>query len=242
MAGKTSVFDNGGYIGRKATFGERISTSVVTSGLVLYLDAGNTASYPGTGTTWTDLSGSANNSTLTNGPTFGSGAFTFDGTDDYGTLTPAKLPTGTTDRTIMAFVKTPTSWSEVLLHVIHWGNTAQDQAFGLAVDNTGKLNTHPWVGYPTQGTVAVNTNYCLAVSYGNTGTLHKFWINGVSQGAGVSRAINTGTGDARIGSRITGAEDWGPGGVIHVILVYNRVLTDAEITLNFNAFRSRQGL
>jgi hypothetical protein len=34
--------------------------------LLLYLDAGNSASYPGTGTTWTDLSGNGNNGTLTN--------------------------------------------------------------------------------------------------------------------------------------------------------------------------------
>ena len=44
---------------------------VVTDGLVLALDAGNTKSYPGSGSTWTDTIGS-NNGTLTNGPTFGS--------------------------------------------------------------------------------------------------------------------------------------------------------------------------
>ena len=43
------------------------SLNIVTSGLVLNLDAGNTASYPGTGTTWTDLSGNGNNGTLVNG-------------------------------------------------------------------------------------------------------------------------------------------------------------------------------
>ena len=37
---------------------------IVTDGLVLALDAGNTKSYPGSGTTWTDLSGQGNNGTL----------------------------------------------------------------------------------------------------------------------------------------------------------------------------------
>jgi hypothetical protein len=40
---------------------------IVTDGLVLALDAGNPKSYPGSGTTWTDLSGNGNNGTLVNG-------------------------------------------------------------------------------------------------------------------------------------------------------------------------------
>lgn len=40
--------------------------SLVTTGLVLNLDAGNSGSYAGTGTTWTDLSGRGNNGTLVN--------------------------------------------------------------------------------------------------------------------------------------------------------------------------------
>jgi hypothetical protein len=60
---------------------------IVTNGLVLNLDAAKVDSYPGTGTTWRDISGNNNNGTLTNGPTLtGSGknlAITFDGTNDY---------------------------------------------------------------------------------------------------------------------------------------------------------------
>jgi hypothetical protein len=65
---------------------------VITDGLVLGLDAANTRSYGGSGTTWTDLIGS-NNGTLINGPVFtqepkqepfgGAGAVYFDGTGDY---------------------------------------------------------------------------------------------------------------------------------------------------------------
>ena len=59
---------------------------IITNGLVLYLDAANRNSYPGSGTTCTDLSGNNNNFTLVNGPTFSSGNMgniVFDGTDDY---------------------------------------------------------------------------------------------------------------------------------------------------------------
>ena len=61
------------------------SPRIVTDGLVFCVDPANARSYPGTGTTLTDLKGS-NNGTLTNGPTFSSdnrGVFTLDGTDDY---------------------------------------------------------------------------------------------------------------------------------------------------------------
>jgi hypothetical protein len=63
---------------------------VITDGLVLFLDAGNNRSYPGTGTTWTDLSSTAITGSLTNGPTFSSingGAIVFDGTNDYVDIT-----------------------------------------------------------------------------------------------------------------------------------------------------------
>jgi hypothetical protein len=40
---------------------------IVTSGLVLALDAGDRNSYPGTGTTWYDISGNGNNGTISNG-------------------------------------------------------------------------------------------------------------------------------------------------------------------------------
>ena len=54
-------------------------------GLILVLDAGNTKSYPGSGTTWSDLSGNGNDGTI-NGATHTSGTggyFDFDGSNDY---------------------------------------------------------------------------------------------------------------------------------------------------------------
>jgi hypothetical protein len=62
------------------------SPKIVTDGLVLALDAANVKSYPGSGTTWKDLSRGGNNGTLINGPTFNSangGSIVFDGVNDY---------------------------------------------------------------------------------------------------------------------------------------------------------------
>lgn len=63
--------------------------NIVKNGLVLWLDAANTKSYPGSGTTWTDMSGNNRNFTLVNGPTYNSangGSIVFDGTNDIATL------------------------------------------------------------------------------------------------------------------------------------------------------------
>ena len=62
-------------------------------GNALDFDAGNTNSYPGSGTVWYDLTSNNNDATLLNGPTYstaGGGSFTFDGTNDY-----AYIPTVT---------------------------------------------------------------------------------------------------------------------------------------------------
>jgi hypothetical protein len=60
-----------------------VNNNVVTSGLLLYLDANDKLSYPGTGTVWYDLSGNNANGTLINSPTWNSnGYFTFDAIDD----------------------------------------------------------------------------------------------------------------------------------------------------------------
>jgi len=65
--------------------GVAYNSRIVTENLVLCLDAANTKSYPGSGTTWTDLSGRGNTGTLVNGVGYSSsnrGALTFDGTND----------------------------------------------------------------------------------------------------------------------------------------------------------------
>ena len=53
--------------------GQSQATGIVTQNLVLHLDASNASSYPGSGTTWTDLSGANRNATLQSGMTYSSG-------------------------------------------------------------------------------------------------------------------------------------------------------------------------
>lgn len=57
--------------------------NIITSSLQLYLIASNTSSYTGSGTTWTDLSPNAYNTTLVGSPTFNTTHFNFDGSVQY---------------------------------------------------------------------------------------------------------------------------------------------------------------
>ena len=68
--------------------------SIVMDGLKLWLDASNPLSYPGTGTTWYDLSGNGNDGTMLNGVTPLSNAMQFDGVNDYVTA-PVLVPSRT---------------------------------------------------------------------------------------------------------------------------------------------------
>jgi hypothetical protein len=82
---------------------------IVSNCLVLSLDAAKRDSYPGTGTTWNDISGNRNNGTLTNGPTFNSGnggSIVFDGTNDY---VQTNYDAALTDFTACVWFKVPDS-------------------------------------------------------------------------------------------------------------------------------------
>ena len=71
------------------------SPKIIRDGLVLCLDAANPKSYPGTGTAWTDLSGSGNNGTLVNGPVYSSangGSIDFDASNDSSSLSSSIIP------------------------------------------------------------------------------------------------------------------------------------------------------
>jgi len=93
--------------------GVTYNNRIVTDGLVLCLDAASKRSYPGTGTTWTDLKG-GNNGTLTNGPTFDTGnggSIVFDGTNDFSQSYPFNGDFSSNSYTITCWGKSYTSAS-----------------------------------------------------------------------------------------------------------------------------------
>ena len=232
--------------------------SIVRDGLVLYLDAANPKSYPGSGTTWYDLSGNNKHGVLTNGPAYNSvnnGGIVFDGSNDYVSMsncyTGNSLPTGNAPRTLISVFKTPTSLSDYQ-HIMHYGTQAVDQSFGIVLYSGIYFSNHTWSGnsYCSNITATPSRIYFVAITYSESNSpRNRFFINGnfgdvsYGQGKGADYTINTGSANQmNIGTRIGPMEYLGSGGVVYLASVYNRALSPQEISQNFQATRGRYGI
>ena len=222
---------------------------IITDGLVLELDAGDRNSYPGTGTTWRDLSGNSNNGTLTNGPTFNSGnlgSIVFDGVDDYVLCSKQNALVNVTQFTIGAWMKRNLSNSVVIIGQIE--TLSNDVSFELWSDG----NAYFEVGNGTNGygyiaNTSTNWQYLMMV-FNGTGGINsdrlKAYINGTLQTLTYSGTIPSSTGtvntNLNIGAYITNSNY--SNGNISAVQIYNRALSSTEITQNYNATKTRFGL
>jgi hypothetical protein len=173
-------------------------------GLVLALDAANTRSYGGSGTTWTDISYRGNNGTLTNGPTFepggpfaGStgGSVYFDGTGDYlRVASNAALGYGTGDFTIEGwFYLTGTTGQGVAQgeQGIIGSNTVMASRFTVRIQGNPKKMSW-WLNGSSNnvvGTTSIqqNTWYHFALVRSGSSTNNvKLYLNGVLESQGTS--------------------------------------------------------
>ena len=227
---------------------------IVTDGLVLALDAGNTKSYPGSGTAWTDTVGD-NNGTLTNGPTYSSddgGSIVFDGTNDYVQLSASSdLNFGTGNFTIEGwFNKGATTSLQTLLCSNKYytgGNNGNwilriSSATQIALatyDGTGNLEYTEF-----SASTSVDTWHHFALVREGTGTNEtKFYLDGVLKGSmTVSKSLtDAGTNGLRIGEE----SDSGPGNapfngkISNVKLYKGKALTETEVLQNYNANKGR---
>jgi hypothetical protein len=208
----------------------RYSPAIVTSGLVLCLDAANPRSYSGTGTTWTDLSGNGNNGTLVNSPTFSQGVFTFDGATNYINVSGVNFATGTS--TIMGAARYNGATRGRIINGLnnnwlmgHWASTTEN------------YYAEGWVSAVSSGTS--DTNWRIMTSTSNTTSpSYSLYVNGTLS---VSNTNGTaGPNGLRIGAYGLGGEF--STGQCGFVLAYNRILTAAEILQNYNATKSRFGL
>ena len=212
---------------------------ITSDGLVLALDAANSKSYPGSGTTWTDLSGRGNTGTLTNGPTYSSangGSLSFDGVDDYVELNTNNIITGTNPFTFEAFYKvTNASVAADLFGNYGAGYTSNtiwiSGRYGVYINTSVPY----FQGYP----LGVGT-YHMAFTRTSAGacTLYK---NGIVDGTATNTTSIPVGQNFRIGSDVNGIGEVF-GGNLYSLKVYNRALTAQEIQQNFNATRSRYSI
>lgn len=231
--------------------GVNYSSNVVRNGLVLYLDAANTKSYPGSGTTWIDLSGNGNNATLTNGPTFSSankGSVVFDGSNDIALISDSNSLTSTTALTINCWVKAA-AFGGGYSSIIGKGTSDTDEEYCLLIHSSFLyfdvgVNFGPYV-QPSYS-FATNTWYNICCVHTRSGSSALTAYVNLSQvagsTAGASLTPNNNSAPVSIGSRFHNSHNGPFNGNIGQISIYNRVLSLVEIRQNFNATRSRYGL
>ena len=227
--------------------GTSYNPKIVTNGLVLNLDAANKKSYPGAGTTWTDLTKNKSNGTTVNSPVFSSnnnGYFTFDGVSTYVNMPTSSFPTG----------------NQITIGIWNYGITAvAASAIWLGdVSNNRTINIHlPWSDntvyfdcgnsggtYDRINTAALSASqwqnswhYWVFTKNVTTGTMQIF-LDGVLNTSGTGKTLPILIPTTAYIGRFTGTYH---NGRISKVDVYNRVLTASEILQNYNATKGRFG-
>lgn len=229
------------------------SPRIVTSGLVLYLDAANKKSYPGTGNIWTDLSGNGNNGTLVNGVAYSntnSGMLVFDGVNDYVQIphSPAIAPTSAISLSAWANTDWQTTSSVRILSKTEGGGWQLSINDDPAGEKTGMtIHISGIYRYVTVNKSLVSPGYHNLVGTFD-GRYAKLYIDSVlltqvDAGAGsvLTYSVNNPLliaaepGSSAVAGNYTNA-------TISCISLYNQALTAQEIRQNFNALRGRYGL
>lgn len=230
------------------------------NGLVLCLDAGNRKSYPGSGTTWTDLSGNNGNGSLINGPTYSSsngGSIVFDGTNDRIHISSpsrkyAWSPVGSTGNRVISFecwVKTTDSDNGLIFSKPWNGGGVYNYLLSTSNFGTRVGNAQHNLSF----TAVSDGNWKQIVAIANE-TQKAVYING-SLNAGYTN--HNETSDVPSGSESTlnltlmslfpygdtiSRPEQAIVGDMSIFRMYNRELTAAEIRQNFNALRGRFGI
>jgi hypothetical protein len=227
----------------------------VESGLVLSLDAGNIKSYPGSGTTWIDLSENKTTGTLTGGPTFSIAngkTIVFDASNDYVEFgNPSSLNFATGDFTVEVWA---TRYSNATTNLRVFSKGAGADALSEAgfclfgSDTTLVFTINHSAGTPRVEPagipITVGVPFCITCVLERSTTVRTF-KNGVFNSSIAAPAGSvTGAATFVVGCNGTAAGTrnvfWS--GEISNIKIYNRALTNTEVSQNFNALRGRFGL
>lgn len=220
------------------------ATGIVTSDLVLHLDAANVASYPGTGTTWTDLSVSGSNGTLVGGPTYSSansGSLVFDGSSAYIDMGIVSAVNAATNFTVSMWFKTSNiSREQVLFATINptltsgWHVEFYQSKFMMQVYPSGQY---------AQATNAMSSDlwYNVVVAYTSGGGV-AYYQNGAANGTTTGKTFATPVSTTIIARFGQYYAPYAFVGNIAQVLFYNRTLSASEILANYDALRGRFGL
>jgi hypothetical protein len=226
--------------------------TLITTDLLLYLDADNPASYPGTGNIWYDLSTNVNNGTISNNQMANTAStpkkFTFDGTTGTNvSFNTAKFNVTYTGKTVMFAAKMDADFGTNLYRGL-FGSSSPQRNFNFYVRQNGSGYQLHFSSYNSAGNVGggwlsdvlqLATGQWYVFAFTQDATSARFFLNGQLVGTTTGTTIlpYQTTPDERLG-----ATDNFWKGDVNTALVYKRGLSNAEILQNYNALKSRFGL
>ena len=218
-----------------------------SDGLVLSLDTANRRSYPGSGTSWFDLSGNGNNGTLTNGASLNTGpggGMNFDGVDDFVATTQTSGISSQSTVCAWVYPRNIATYQIVISEDPTFSVLSRNFVFGYGY-TSGKLIAVDFRGsdfYIYESAVSLISNAWQHISWTRRTAGMMFHVNGVQSGSTFSYigALNTNNIATRIGVRELG--DGFTNAVLDDIRIYNRALSREEISILFNIKRRRYGL
>ena len=225
---------------------------IVTTGLILNYDISNASSYPGTGATVTDLTGSSN-ATLVNSPTYTSGGgsyLTFNGTNQYlrtNTSLGSKLSPPNTSTTISVFMWIYPMDNGVILSEL--GQTTVNSGWHDSQIEmvAGTLKFSVWQnqpGFASTITTPLNAWYYAGFTYNGTNLVG--YVNGASAVTSGTIARSAPGANIYYGVAVIDGTNLGDGTYANMrfggMQVYNTALSGGSVLQNFNAQKSRFGL
>ncbi len=205
--------------------------------LVMNLDASDTDSYPGSGTTWFDISYKGNDGTVTNAThttISGIDTFSFDGSGDFVSIG-QPIPTGSS-YSISAWVyANNTTFSHNIV-------SSQDSPFWIASGTlyAGVGGSYTEVSY---GSFPLNTWKHVAMTFNTTSNTMTLYINGAQVSQNTNVTSNYTSQNTFIGSHFSGGNNvsfWG--GYIAQVKIYTSEQTSTQVLDHFNLTKSKYGL
>lgn len=222
-----------------------------TNGLVLHLNAYAKRSYPGTGTTWYDLSGRNNHGTMIGGPTYSSangGIISLDGADDWVQVLPSSTFSSISNITMSGWLAIKFESGAFFPYRFGFStNSYEDFRFSFTRQNGTSTLTRFYCA-PASGSTSViqyniNVGVWLHVTMVADGLNFLLYVNGVLvQQTSKLAGLNLSSAGYAIGQQYN--RNSGNFGNINVddMRVYNRALSPSEIRQIFNSTRKRFGV
>lgn len=220
---------------------------IVTDNLVLCLDASDKNSYPGTGTSWSNLTSNSNNATLVNGPIFNNnnqGNIIFDGVDDYVDCTELNTSGFTTEASLVCWLKCNSNIPSTLESgIFGFENTSVRSHYvwpvdGLAYFGTFRANR---VGPITLSSINRTIPHMLAITTKGGGLWKLYQNTTLVTSTAAEATVSIASGNRYIGTK-NALDGYLFKGSIYSFALYNRELSVSELTQNYNAIKDRFGL